>query len=276
VINSSLCCPLCQAPLQQLERQLRCAEGHSFDQAKQGYWHLLPVQKKRSKDPGDNPEMVQARRRFLDAGHYQPIADQLCEMLTSSVASIETPALLDMGCGEGYYTQALASATPDARWTGLDISKHAVKAACQRSKEITWLVASGAQIPVPAQSLDAMLVMFSRLMPESFAQSLGKDGLLLIGYPAERHLMGLREQIYSQVRPSSFDPDQLLASHFSPLEKQRVSFDITLSEPQQLDDLLAMTPHGQRAQQLDLSSLLNKPLEVDVMLALYRKDTVNG
>lgn len=35
---------------------------------------MLPVQNKRSRDPGDSKEMVAARRRFLNAGFYQPIA----------------------------------------------------------------------------------------------------------------------------------------------------------------------------------------------------------
>ncbi|MFC6671418.1 putative RNA methyltransferase [Marinobacterium aestuariivivens] len=67
-----LLCPVCREPLAQQARQLRCAGGHSFDQARQGYWNLLLVQRKRSKDPGDNAPMVQARRDFLDQGHYAP------------------------------------------------------------------------------------------------------------------------------------------------------------------------------------------------------------
>ena len=54
------CCPLCGAPLAG-ENALKCPSGHSFDRAKEGYWHLLPVQNTRTKAPGDSKEMVAAR-----------------------------------------------------------------------------------------------------------------------------------------------------------------------------------------------------------------------
>ena len=63
------CCPLCGAPLAG-ENALKCPSGHSFDRAKEGYWHLLPVQNTRTKAPGDSKEMVAARRAFLSAGYY--------------------------------------------------------------------------------------------------------------------------------------------------------------------------------------------------------------
>jgi 23S rRNA m(1)G-745 methyltransferase (EC 2.1.1.51) len=67
---TALACPLDGAPLQRQGGSLRCPEGHCFDLAAQGYVNLLPVQNKRSLDPGDSKEMVAARRRFLEAGHY--------------------------------------------------------------------------------------------------------------------------------------------------------------------------------------------------------------
>ena len=70
-------CPLCQQALLLDEKSYRCANNHSFDQAKQGYVNLLPVQFKHSKEPGDNKAMVQARRAFLDKGYYQPLLDSM-------------------------------------------------------------------------------------------------------------------------------------------------------------------------------------------------------
>ncbi len=64
---------------------------------------MLPVQRKRSRDPSDSTEMVAARRRFLEAGHYQSIADAVSRAV---LAEAPPPILLrcfDVGCGEGYY-----------------------------------------------------------------------------------------------------------------------------------------------------------------------------
>lgn len=70
----ALACPLDGSPLQRDGSAWRCASGHSFDIAKQGYTNLLRVQNKRSLDPGDSKLMVAARRHYLNAGFYQPIA----------------------------------------------------------------------------------------------------------------------------------------------------------------------------------------------------------
>ena len=72
-------CPLCGKPLAG-ETTLKCAAGHSFDRAKEGYWHLLPVQKMRTKAPGDGKEMVAARRAFLNAGYYGIFGQALGEL----------------------------------------------------------------------------------------------------------------------------------------------------------------------------------------------------
>ena len=59
---AALRCPVCQGPLLQVGRTLRCPKAHSFDLAKEGYANLLPIQKKHAADPGDGKEMVSPPR----------------------------------------------------------------------------------------------------------------------------------------------------------------------------------------------------------------------
>jgi 23S rRNA (guanine745-N1)-methyltransferase len=77
----TLICPLCRTPLTLENKSQRCANGHSFDIAKEGYVNLLLVQQKKSKEPGDNPEMVKARREFLQAGYYQPLCNAASQLI---------------------------------------------------------------------------------------------------------------------------------------------------------------------------------------------------
>jgi 23S rRNA (guanine745-N1)-methyltransferase len=129
----SLTCPICQGALSAVDNSVVCPAGHRFDRARQGYLNLLPVQHKNSRDPGDNAAMVEARRRFLDAGHYAPLAARLAEL-----AAARAPARwIDIGCGEGYYTAQLAEALPNADGYALDISREAVKRACKRAPRTT-------------------------------------------------------------------------------------------------------------------------------------------
>ncbi|PLL88324.1 23S rRNA (guanine(745)-N(1))-methyltransferase, partial [Klebsiella michiganensis] len=113
----SYSCPLCHAPLERRDNSYICPQRHQFDLAKEGYVNLLPVQFKRSRDPGDSAEMMQARRAFLDAGHYQPLRGAICAYLQTFAPT----DLLDIGCGEGYYTHAFAAIASHS-W-GLDVSK---------------------------------------------------------------------------------------------------------------------------------------------------------
>lgn len=273
-----LICPVCKSPLHQQGKNLSCDNRHSFDAARQGYWNLLLAHKKRSKDPGDNSEMVQARRQFLDQGHYAPLAAAVSDLALSAVDTLATPNMLDMGCGEGYYTHYLhqqflaAGKTPNL--IGLDISKHAVKAACRRSHEICWLVASGADIPLPESSIDLLLVLFSRLMPEAFAKPLKPGAHLLVAWPGEDHLIELRRLIYKEIRPSQFDPAETLASHFETKTVQRLNYTFTLNSAAEIATLLAMTPHGQRLSTTAKEQLIQQQqltLTLDVNLGLFTR-----
>ena len=103
-------CPLCGAPLAG-DVSLKCARNHSFDRAKEGYWHLLPVQSMRTKAPGDSKEMVAARRAFLNAGYYGIFgraAGELCLEYGQPAAPGAALHLLDAGCVEGWYDRCIA------------------------------------------------------------------------------------------------------------------------------------------------------------------------
>lgn len=270
-------CPVCQHSLNGDNKHLECTNRHSYDAARQGYWNLLLANQKRSKDPGDNAEMIQARRSFLELGYYQPLAERVACQVAKVAQQQNSPRILDMGCGEGYYTvqmqQQLDQLESAAKLAGLDISKHAVKAACRLSKEITWTVASGANMPVAEQSLDLISVLFSRLMPEEFARTLKPGAHLLIAYPGDQHLIELRELIYDEVRQSEFDPATVLGSRFTLDETETVNYPFTLQTQQEIQQLVAMTPHGWRIGQNakdKLVALDQLTLTLDVRLALFR------
>jgi len=82
------------------QKTLTCENGHSFDYAKEGYVHLLPVQLKKSLHPGDDKKMVMARRAFLAEGYY----DFMRKALLEEISKHTHQSLLDLGCGEGFYT----------------------------------------------------------------------------------------------------------------------------------------------------------------------------
>lgn len=255
----NLACPICSEPLSHRERQLACGRGHSFDLARQGYVNLLPVQHKKSREPGDSKTMVVARQAFLDGGYYEPIAEQLARevatQLAARAAAQEPLRILDAGSGEGYYLDFLirelcTGSRPEATVAaiGLDISKEAVLAATRRNRQVQWVVGTNVHPPVRAGTLDAILCLFGFPSFEHFRQLLRPGGFILLADPGPDHLIELRQLIYPEVRrspvssPAGLDRLGLELKHSDTL---RFS---TAEIPQpQLQNLLAMTPHLYRA-----------------------------
>jgi 23S rRNA (guanine745-N1)-methyltransferase len=270
----ALACPLDGLPLHANGATWRCDSGHSFDIASQGYTNLLPVQHKRSRDPGDSKEMVAARRRFLTAGFYQPIAAAVSRAVLAELPHHETGSCLDAGCGEGYYLRELAAAVPEAQTLallGLDISKWAVLSAAKQDKRPAWVVGSNANLPVLPGTLDRVLCMFGFPVYEEFARVLKPGGRLLQVDAGPDHLRELREIIYPSLKPERTTETPTPAG-FSHLSTETLRFSIELTRAEQISDLLAMTPHLFRASaagRAAAAELTAMSLGVDVRLTCF-------
>ncbi len=233
-------CPLCGGKLATTEKTLRCPSGHSFDMARQGYVHLLPVQSKHSAAPGDTREQVLSRRAFLESEAYAPICDAL---IRAARARGIRGQLLDVGCGEGWYSARLAEELGLAL-TGLDISKEAVRCAAAKYKGHQWLCASASRLPVEDGSADLLTSLFAVTFPEEFRRVLKKEGLLFQVLAAQDHLMGLKSIIYDEILLREKDSVPELPG-FRLEESIPIRFTFTV-EGAQVADLFSMTPHVYR------------------------------
>lgn len=277
----ALACPLDGQPLTLGDTAWRCAAGHSFDSARQGYVNLLPVQQKRSQDPGDSKAMVAARQRFLQAGYYQPLTERICRQLmerTDQSSGEDVFSCLDAGCGEGYYLRQLASRVPvDLALIGLDISKWAVMAAARQDNKhlpfSRWVVGSNAHLPVQPAALDCVLCMFGFPVYREFARVLKSGGVLLQVEAGPQHLRELREVIYPQLKPERSAALEA-PEGFTYLGEETLSYPIRLEGQETIADLLAMTPHLYRASaegRARAAALDQLALTVDVRLIQWER-----
>lgn len=243
---SALRCPIEQSSLQLKDGSWRCENGHSYDVAKQGYVNLLPVQNKRSKDPGDSKAMVQARREFLEQGYYEPLA----QVLADTVLVQGEQAVLDAGCGEGYYLRYLIEQAEqngtDLSMAALDISKWAVQAAAKRDKRLSWMVASNNSIPLDDNSVDTIFCVFGFPVEAEFKRVLKPGGRLIMVDPAGDHLKELKAIIYSEIKTKS-DNLPVNSEYWSLASEQRVTFQFELNNNEAVQNLLTMTPHLYRS-----------------------------
>ncbi|WP_374500296.1 putative RNA methyltransferase [Zoogloea sp.] len=275
----ALACPLDGNALEPHGASWRCAAGHSFDVASQGYVNLLPVQNKRSRDPGDSKEMIAARRRFLEAGVYQPIAQAVTEAALAGLSPESTAGCLDAGCGEGYYLRQLATAAKGRGQAlallGLDISKWAVLAAAKQDSHTRWVVGSNANLPVLPGTLDRVLCMFGFPVYPEFARVLRPGGLLIQVDAGPDHLRELREIIYPSLKPERPASPAAPAGFRALPAAETVRYTLALSSPEQIADLLVMTPHLYRASaegRARATTLTHLSLTVDVRLTRFERN----
>lgn len=263
-----LMCPVCRKQLELTDKTWRCKNNHSYDVAKQGYVNLHVVQHKHSKNPGDTPESVQARRAFLSAGHYAPLQQAVVE----KIKALRIEHLLDIGCGEGYYTDAMQSEVMQC--IGVDIAKNAVQVAAKLNKDVTWVVGTGATLPVMDQSIDLCSSLFSPIPKEEILRVLKPNAYLMVVTPAPQHLYAMREALFEEVQ--AHDPHKFvhqLEDTFELLEEHVIDAPMLLSQ-QELKHLIAMTPYAYKAKaerRNDLEAKEQYALNAQFQLFIFQK-----
>ncbi|MDB4837378.1 methyltransferase domain-containing protein [Marinomonas sp.] len=272
----NLSCPIDSEPLARDISSLKCKNGHTFDLAKTGYVNLLPVQNKRSKDPGDNKVMVTARQSFLNQDHYYPIVNAIYSSLPIDIRK-DNLRILDAGCGEGYYLDKLGkllqSGGIDNERVGLDISKWAVTAASKRDKTVSWVVGSNASLPMLSNRFDMVFCLFGFPVFEEFSRVLSEGGVILLVESGVNHLLELRKILYPSIHDYKPTYPNGIAG-FELLEEQSATYCFSLHSQQDIQNLLIMTPHIHKASYKGreaVKQLTSIDLTADVKLRWYRK-----
>ncbi len=236
-------CPVCAAPLERQSHAYRCPAGHSFDIAKEGYTYLLPPNQKHSSAPGDDKGMAAARREFLSKEYYRPLLNTLSSQILT--LSGEKPDILDVGCGEGYYTagihDTLVAAGKQPRMAGIDISKFILRYAAKRTKDVEFAVASCYHLPLPDASVDILLNCFSPLAIDEFRRVLRPGGHFLYVVPAAHHLWELKQVLYDKPYPN--EEKETPYEGFTYTGIYPVDSTITLPTQADIHALFQMTPY---------------------------------
>ena len=267
-------CPLCSQPLALTGNCFKCESNHQFDIAKEGYVNLIPANKKRSKNPGDNVDMMQARRRFLNTGCYSKLRDRVSQLCAEQLNNSQY-RVLDIGCGEGYYTSTIestlsaVSAAPQV--FGLDISKVAIRYAAKKYPDCHFSVASSQRLPFQSNSLDLVLRIYAPCHQDELIRCIDDNGSIVTVTPAARHLYQLRELLYDGVRLHSEEAETF--SGFTLAHEEKLNYPMSLSGSDALD-LLQMTPFAWKATpeiKANLAKADKFSCEADFMIRIYNK-----
>ena len=240
-------CPVCREKLTLDGKSCVCKNRHSFDISSSGYVNLLTGQ---GKNHGDDNEMISARRRFLSGGYYAPLRDLIVE----KCRALSPSALLDIGCGEGYYTKRIKDALPDCTVCGFDVSKKSAEKAAKLGG-LHICVASAYHTPYEDGFFDCAVNIFSPLCKEEILRTLKPGGALIYAVPNPEHLYEIKTAVYDSPRKKEMKSD--LLDGFVMTDKTELSYTMDLDN-QALSDLFAMTPYVHKTSEEDKNKLLRK------------------
>lgn len=267
-------CPKCKKPIylehRDTSRRFVCENHHSYDIAKEGYVNLLL---KNSQNHGDNKAMVRSRSHFLNQDYYLPLAKRLIALVheTQPTAS----SLLDLGCGQGYYTEKFQQAFADASLTGIDISKEAIAYAAKQNKAIQYVVASNADLPLADESIDVAFCLFSFIDYVEVHRVLKTNGILIVVNPHERHLFALKEAIYETPYLNEVKIDH--PRGFSLTGHEELTYPFVLSSLDAIKELFGMTPYAYKTSKEDagkLNQLDHLEVSASFSILIYQKINV--
>ena len=243
---SLFCCPLCGGALFHTDHSYRCPTGHCFDQAAAGYVHLLPANRKHSANPGDDKDMVAARSAFLSKGYYAPLRQAICQLAGEKLKSLPSPAVLDSGCGEGYYTaelfRALSSQGLSPQVAGVDLSKFALRRAAKQLPQGAFAVASVYHLPLANESVDLITNVFSPLAIEEFSRVLKFGGTFLYVVPSALHLWEMKQVLYPEPYENPVKRDDYTGFEWQCTESVRYTIHLDCSAD--IMALFGMTPYA--------------------------------
>ncbi|HHG7427980.1 TPA: putative RNA methyltransferase [Streptococcus pneumoniae] len=263
---TAFACPICQENLTLLETNFKCCNRHSFDLAKFGYVNLAPQIKQSANYDKEN---FQNRQQILEAGFYQAILDAVSDLLASSKTTI---TILDIGCGEGFYSRKLQESHSEKTFYAFDISKDSVQIAAKSEPNwaVNWFVGDFARLPIKDANMDILLDIFSPANYGEFRRVLSKDGILIKVIPTENHLKEIRQRVQDQLTNKEYsnqDIKEHFQEHFTILSSQTASLTKTITA-EQLQALLSMTPllfHVDQSK-IDWSQLTEITIEAEILV----------
>ncbi|EFA25722.1 MULTISPECIES: putative RNA methyltransferase [Streptococcus] len=263
---TAFACPICQENLTLVESSLKCSNRHSFDLAKFGYVNLAP---QINQSANYDKENFQNRQQILEAGFYQAILEGISDLLATNPSA---KTVLDIGCGEGFYSRKLQESHSDKTFYAFDISKDSVQIATKSEPNwaVNWFVGDLARLPIEDASMDILLDIFSPANYGEFRRVLSKDGILIKVIPTENHLKEIRQMVQDQLTKKDYsnqDIKEHFQEHFSIQSRQIASLTKPITAEQR-QALLAMTPLLFHVDQtnIDWSQLTEITIEAEILV----------
>lgn len=267
-------CPICGEPLKAEGNSVMCfnERRHTFDFSSNGYLNLAPFRG----NTGDSKEAVAARHKFLLTEAYHDIADGLNTIINKYIA--QNGFIIDAGCGEGYYTERIAS-NGSYSVCGFDLSKYGCDVAAKSAKRnnihnVFYAVANIYDLPVNDKTADCVFNVFAPCAFKEFGRVLKNGGYLIVIGAGENHLIDLKKLIYDNVYTNTERDDLPTESDgFKQVERVKVSYRRVIEGNDNIKCLFSMTPYYWRTAEQDkrkLDAINNLETMIEAEIIVYK------
>lgn len=265
---NQLACPKCHQQLKLIGNSYKCNAGHCYDLAKSQYINLLLNPDKSTNHPGDSKESLIARKAYLNKGYYDVILQSVIDCINQYKQSDDFH-ILDLGCGEGYYTQAMKKQFLKSDIYGLDISKEAINMATKYTKDVTWIVGNSKNIPILDHSLDFVSALFTVVNLDELKRVTKSKGHIIHVTANPRHLIELKELIYDEIKVKS---DKYIRLDLKTIKHFDLVKTVHIDNREDALNLLKMTPHYyhiKKEKRGVLDTLQALDITIDVKITVY-------
>lgn len=253
--TSSFRCPICRSSFIQTDYALICTEKHRFELSKKGTLYFLKTHIQTEYDH----QMFVHRQAMIKSGMYESMLKKLVPYMN------DKELVLDVGCGEGSFLNALSEASTAKKKIGFDISKEGIYLATnQPAEETFWCAADLTNLPFADHSVDCILNIFSPSHYKEFARVLKPGGQVVKIIPEAGYLKELRAAFFPNDQKKQTYSNQKVIEKFSEsmkiIDNERVTTVFEIPEARRLD-LLEMSPLEWQADPKIKAELQRNPLE---------------
>lgn len=267
-------CPLCGKKIRFNAGCLVCKREHRFDISSKGYVNMLGAAKPLK---GYDKQFFISRGEFFAKGYYAHILDAISEAVQkikeehdTSAAEPEDLVIVDAGCGEGYYSSALARKIPGLQIIAFDIAADAIVCAARSPENVAWTIADVTNIPVKENSCHVLLDVFTPASYREFERILKKGGYILKVIPGTNHLKELRKAARDQLKNKDYsgeDVSDYFEQHYKILNDQLLTQTKAIDQDT-LKTLTRMTPllFDVDVSKLDLSCITEITVEARLLI----------
>ena len=237
----NILCPVCKEKLERYSNSYKCSNNHCFDLAKEGY---LNLNRKNSQNTGDEKDMINARKAFLDKGYYNFLRQAVNNFIS------EDDSLIDLACGEGYYTKYFKANDK----VGIDLSKQGLKIASKNDKTTLYLLNTIFNNPLEDHCADKVVTIFAPIAKSEITRLLKTNGKFILVKPNVNHLIELKKAVYDNPYLNEIEDYEI--------EGLKLEKEINVSEHCELDNedlnnLFMMTPYYHKTSTTDKNKLKN-------------------